>query len=81
MSSSERECSKCGSQNIRYAQLRFYDYPLMLFFLRPYRCNKCQKRFFSFRTRQARKVGLFVFLFGGSIVLIWYVISFFSGAR
>ena len=71
----ERECPKCKSENYRYASLRFYEYLALPFYFRPFRCNKCQQRFWGFRTRRARKAAQYVFIIGGSLqALIWGVI-------
>jgi hypothetical protein len=74
----ERECPKCKSQNYRLASCRAYEYPALLFFLAPYRCNKCQQRFWSFRARQAKKLGMYILVFGGTIGVIWGFLMLFG---
>ena len=43
-------CRKCRSQNVRRSRVRYYDWPLLLFFV-PLRCRsrKCQARFYALR--------------------------------
>lgn len=41
-------CPECRSTKVRYSQRWFWERLLTVFFLRPYRCENCQRRFWHF---------------------------------
>jgi hypothetical protein len=41
-------CPHCASYRVRPEPYRWYEFPLALFFLRPFRCRRCQARFIRF---------------------------------
>ncbi len=41
-------CPLCRTPTTHRSKARFYDFPLLLIFLRPYRCMSCYKRFYKF---------------------------------
>ena len=48
------KCRHCGSDDLHRSRLRFYDLPLLLLFLRPYRCEACGRRVYGFIQPQRR---------------------------
>lgn len=51
-----RECPKCASTSISDSRQKPYERPLNVVCLKPYRCNKCDIRFWGFSDRQIRKL-------------------------
>jgi predicted RNA-binding Zn-ribbon protein involved in translation (DUF1610 family) len=45
MSQQERKCPHCGSSEIARSHRRLPE--RLLFFVKPYRCNDCQRRFYA----------------------------------
>ena len=46
-------CMKCGFRSVRRAKShKMLDNLARLLFLRPYRCGKCLRRFYCFRSRR-----------------------------
>lgn len=46
-------CMKCGFRSVRRAKShKMLDYFARLLFLRPYRCGKCLRRFYCFRSHR-----------------------------
>ena len=45
-------CANCRLENVRRSYFRFYDWPLLLFFI-PIRCRDCHVRFYMFRFGKA----------------------------
>jgi len=41
-------CPHCTSHQVRPEPYRWYETPLALFFLRPFRCRRCRSRFIRF---------------------------------
>jgi hypothetical protein len=53
-----RVCPKCRGTNIHRSRRHGPEYLMAFFLLRPFRCNDCEKRFWSFlyaKTLAARK--------------------------
>jgi hypothetical protein len=47
------ECLKCGFRNVRRAKsAKAFDTLGRIFLLRPYRCGKCLRRFYCFRSHR-----------------------------
>jgi transposase-like protein len=42
------KCPHCNSRYVHRSRLRVYDLVLLLLFLRPYRCEDCDRRFYGF---------------------------------
>jgi hypothetical protein len=72
-----RECPNCASSSIADSRQKSYEFPLNLFCLKPYRCVRCETRFWSLSDRQIRKV-LPLLKYGISFLLcfgvIWMII-------
>ena len=51
------ECPDCGSHLVRHSRRRTFveRIAFLLLLVRPYRCDDCDIRFFTFETRSARK--------------------------
>lgn len=47
-------CPDCHSANIRFARRWYSEKLLMLFHIRPYRCEGCHSRFFGFARARFR---------------------------
>jgi hypothetical protein len=43
-----RPCPSCLSRNTRRSRRNLLEYPLLVFFIRPYRCRHCLTRFWRF---------------------------------
>jgi DNA-directed RNA polymerase subunit RPC12/RpoP len=41
-------CPHCNSHVVRPEPFRWYEWPLALLFLHPYRCRRCGSRFIGF---------------------------------
>jgi len=41
-------CPSCGSDNVHRSRRKWYERPISLIGIRPYRCYHCDRRFFSF---------------------------------
>ena len=54
------ECPQCGSYLVRPTKTRTVVEDIVsMIFLGPYRCDDCDRRFFSFETRSVRKSSVF----------------------
>ena len=40
-------CPSCGSKRVHRSHRKWYELPMKLIGIRPYRCHECRKRFFS----------------------------------
>jgi TonB family protein len=46
-SDTNRRCSRCGSPVLRRSRIRFWETPLRLIHVRPFRCRECGHRFYA----------------------------------
>lgn len=61
------KCGRCGFRGVRRAKShKAFDSLGRFFFLRPYRCGKCLRRFYGFRSRRVANAPLQVSLSSGS---------------
>ena len=47
-------CRRCRCEEVRVSHRRWYEYPLSLIGLAPFRCMACQRRFFHPYSGQQR---------------------------
>jgi hypothetical protein len=74
------DCPKCLSSSVDDSRQRFFELPLSLLCLMPYRCATCNHRFWRVSDRQRRKLlpsSLYALGFIFFLVLIWAIISSF----
>jgi hypothetical protein len=45
-------CPHCGSKKVHRSRRRWYEYPMRLIGIRPYRCHQCCERFFTGKPKQ-----------------------------
>jgi hypothetical protein len=45
-------CPACGSTKVHRSRRKWYERPMSLIKVRPYRCHACQHRFFSGKVQQ-----------------------------
>ena len=72
-----RECPKCSSNSISDSRQRYFELPLTVICLRPYRCNRCEYRFWRVSDRQRDKIIPYLAYAGGVLValgLIWVAV-------
>jgi hypothetical protein len=80
----DHECPKCLSSSVNDSRQRYYELPLSLVCLKPYRCGQCDHRFWRVSDRQSRKVFPVILYTLGLVLCIgvlWATVAFFENKR
>ena len=65
-----RACPKCSSNSVSDSRQRYFELPLSVVCLKPYRCNRCEFRFWRVSDRQKEKIIPYLAYAGGVLVVI-----------
>ena len=78
------DCPNCLSTQVNDSRMRYYESPVGLLCLKPYRCSKCKHRFWRVSGRQSDRIIPYVIYTVGFVAclgVMWATISFVLNTR